>query len=88
MIKLLICLIAGLIVGGVTLQLRTRQLALRSEVVTLEQRIQQQKSRLWSQQMQISVYTSPRAIVKAADDLPIGPEGKLPPEAGHWVRAE
>ena len=86
MLKLLICLIVGLIVGGVTLQLRARQLELRNQVVLLEQRIQKQNARLWSQQVEISLYTSPKAVSKAIDELPLAPQAKLPAQAGHWVR--
>ena len=69
--------------------LRQQQLDLRHRVVSLQEQIERQQARLWSQQMQISVYTSPKAVIKTLNkDMAVGPEAGIPPEAGNWVREE
>jgi cell division protein FtsL len=88
MLKLLLCLLCGLVVAVVCLQLRQQQLDLRNRMITLQARIEQQQARLWSQQVQISVYTSPGVLSRTVADLPLAPEAGLPPEAAHWVRVE
>ncbi len=89
MIKMLLCLLCGVAIGIVSLELRHQQLELRHRAVTLREQIEKQQARLWSQQLQISVYTSPRAVAKTLNgELPLTPEGKLPPEAGNWVRED
>ena len=89
MIKLVICVLCSLVIGAVSLQLRQQQLDLRHRVVSLQEQIEHQQARLWSQQMQISVYTSPKAVIKTLNkDMAVGPEAGIPPEAGNWVREE
>ena len=89
MIKLLICVICSLAIGAVSLQLRQQQLDLRHKIVSLQGQIEKQQARLWSQQMQISVYTSPRAVIKTLNkDMAVGPEAGIPAEAGNWVRED
>lgn len=85
MLKLLICIVSGLAVGLVCLQMRQQQLELNNRYVTLHRQIEAQQARLWSQQMRISMYTTPQAVVKAANELPLTPEGDLPAQAGHWI---
>jgi hypothetical protein len=86
MIKLVICILCALVIGAACLQLRQQQLELRSRLVVIQDQIERQQSRLWSQQMQISVYTSPPAVAKVAGELPLAPEAGLPGKAGDWLR--
>jgi hypothetical protein len=86
MIKLVICILCALVIGAACLQLRQQQLELRSRLVVLQDQIERQQSRLWSQQMQISTYTSPPAVAKVVGELPLAPEAGLPRKAGDWLR--
>jgi hypothetical protein len=88
MLKLLICIVSGFAVGLVCLLMRQQQLEMNHRYVTLHRQIEAQQARLWSQQLQISMYTTPQAVVKSTRDLPLTPEGDLAPQAGHWTSDE
>ncbi len=89
MLKLLICVVCSLVIGAIALQLRQQQLDLRHRILTLQGQIEKHQARLWSQQMQISVHTSPRAVIKTLNkDMALGPESVIPAEAGNWVRED
>ena len=62
MIKLLICLCCGIALALFMLNLRHQELELRHQNAELHDKIKNQQARLWSQQLQISVFTAPNAI--------------------------
>jgi hypothetical protein len=89
MIKLLTCLACCIAVGVAALELRQQQLELKHQAAALEGQIERQQARLWSQQLQIAVYTVPTSIKETVGtDLPLVPESKLPLKAGDWIDME
>jgi uncharacterized membrane-anchored protein YhcB (DUF1043 family) len=62
MIKLLICLVCGIVLGLFLLNLRHQELELRHQNADLHDQIKSQQAKLWSQQLQIAVFTAPNAI--------------------------
>lgn len=68
MIKPLICLFCALIVAMVVLQMRQQRVDLSYQNNTIYRQIEQTKAKLWSQQMQIAVYTAPNAIAQTVGD--------------------
>ena len=62
MLKLLVCLITAALIGAAMLQLRQQRLEISHQNSQLNDRINAQQARLWSQQMQIAIYTAPNAI--------------------------
>ena len=59
MIKILICLFSGIAIALFMLNLRHQQLELRHQNPELHDKIKSQQARLWTQQLQIAVYTGP-----------------------------
>lgn len=89
MIKLLTCLFCCIAVGVAALELRQQQLELKHQAASLQSQIERQQARLWSQQLQIAVYTVPTSIKETVgNDLPLVPEGKLPEKAGDWIEMD
>jgi cell division protein FtsL len=64
MIKLLFCLIAGLVVAILALELRQQRLDFGREVNRLHDQIEARQTTLWNQQLQIATFTAPNAISK------------------------
>jgi hypothetical protein len=64
MIKLLLCLGSGVVLAIALLQLRQQRLELAHQQTDLHDQIKNQQSRLWSQQLQIAVYTGPNALAQ------------------------
>ncbi len=64
MIKLLICLFAGVALAATTLQLRQQRLELNYQNHKLHNQIEGRQSKLWNQQLQIAVYTAPNSIAQ------------------------
>jgi hypothetical protein len=62
MVKLLLCLFSSFAIGLAALQLRQQQRELGHRTASLQQKIEGQQARLWSQQLQIAIYTAPNAI--------------------------
>ncbi len=62
MIKLLICLCTGVVLGLFMLNLRHQQLELRHQNAELHDKIEARQARLWNQQLEIATFTSPNAI--------------------------
>ncbi len=80
MLKLLLCLVAFLCLAVLVLQLRQQRLELNYQANKLHNRIEDQQARLWSQQLQIAMYTAPNAISKTVGDhaLHLVPRSPLP----------
>lgn len=87
MLKLLLCLFAGLAICIAVLQLRQQRLELNFQVNRLHGQIEEQQARLWDQQLQIAVYTAPNAISHTVGEkqLDMVPQSPLPARAAHWI---
>jgi cell division protein FtsL len=87
MLKLLICLISGLIIAVLTLQLRQQRMEVNYQTSRLHNQIHAEQARLWNQQIQIAVATAPNAISQTVDyhALNMIPRSPLPPEAAYWL---
>ena len=87
MLKLLICLVTTALIAICLLQLRQHNLQLGHQCNELHSKIRGRQSKLWTQQLQIAVYTAPNAITQtvANHDLHLVPQ--TPPPAGrrHWI---
>ena len=64
MVKLLVCLVFFLALGVAVLQLRQQRLELSHQALALHNQIEARQAHLWSQQLQIAVYTAPNAIAQ------------------------
>jgi hypothetical protein len=75
MLKLLICLFAGTALSVCLLELRQQRLELSREANQIHSAIEANQAHLWSQQLQIAIYTAPNAIAKTVgvDDLKLSP---------------
>jgi cell division protein FtsL len=71
MIKLVICLVWGLVVGVLVLQLRQQRLELNYQANRLHNQIDAQQAKLWNQQMQIGLYTAPNSIAGTVGHLDV-----------------
>jgi cell division protein FtsL len=87
MLKLLLCLLCALLIGMATLQMRQQQLELKHQAATLQQKIEQQQSKLWNQQLLIATLTSPPAIQETVGhELDLVQHSDLPADAAEWIR--
>ena len=87
MLKLLICLTSTALVAVGVLQLRQQNLQLGHQCNQLHTKIRGRQSKLWSQQLEIAVYTAPNAITQtvANHDLHLVPQAPLPRGKKHWI---
>jgi cell division protein FtsL len=67
MLKLLLCLVCGLLLAVIMLQLRQQRLELNYQANQIHNQIEAQQAKLWNQQLQIAVYTAPNAISQTVD---------------------
>ena len=87
MLKLLICLLSGAIVGVLVLQLRQQHWELSHQTAELHDQIRARQAKLWDQQVQIAIYTAPNAIQKTVDthQLKLTPQSPLPGGKQSWI---
>jgi cell division protein FtsL len=87
MLKLLITLCCSLVLAILLLHLRHQRLELNYQMNHLHNQIRDSQARLWSQQLQIAVFTAPNAISKTVGDqkLDMVPESPLPAKQGRWI---
>src|SRR3954470_8254910 len=78
MLKLLLCLTSSVVIGAVMLQLRQQHLDLGNQNNRLHDRIESQQAKLWNQQLQIAIYTSPTALVRTLNDHDLRSSPLLP----------
>jgi len=78
MIKLLLCVVSGIVVAALVLQMRQQRLELNYRVNQLHDEIEAQQGKLWNQQMQIAVYTSPPVVANRIDSLDIKLVPRMP----------
>jgi cell division protein FtsL len=86
-LKLLICLISTALIAIGVLQLRQQNLQLGHQCNQLHMKIRGRQAKLWSQQLEIAVYTAPNAITQtvANHDLTLVPLAPLPRGKKHWI---
>ena len=89
MLKLLLCLIFAVVIAAVMLQLRQQRLELDHQANMLHNSIEAQQAKLWSQQLQIAVYTAPNAISKTVGDknLKLVPQSPQHVGPSNWMDA-
>jgi hypothetical protein len=86
-LKLLICLISCALIAVGVLQLRQQNLQLGHQCNEVHGKIRARQAKLWSQQLEIAVYTAPNAITQtvANHDLKLVPQAPLPAGKRHWI---
>ena len=87
MLKLVICLVSSALVAICLLQLRQQNMQLGNQCNELHNRIRGRQSKLWSQQLEIAVYTAPNSIQQtvANHDLKLVPQSPPPAGKRHWI---
>jgi len=83
MVKLLLALLCSFAIAVAMLELRQQELELKHHAAKLQDEIESHQAKLWSQQLQIAIYTAPNAIAKtiglhALDLVPEGTSAKHP----------
>jgi hypothetical protein len=88
MTKLLICLVFGLGMAAIMLQLRQEDLSLNYQTNRLHSQIEARQAELWSQQLRIAEATAPNAIAAKVrqDRIPLTPAGR--PQASNWLNLD
>jgi len=89
MVKLLICIFSGMALAVVMLQLRQQRMELSHQNNVLHNAIESTQAKLWSQQLQIAVYTAPNAIEQTVGSHALKMVPRTPVAAGatHWMDA-
>jgi hypothetical protein len=89
MLKLTLCLLCTMLLGVVVLQIRQQKLELNFQCHRLHQEIRQRQNVLWSQQLQIAMYTAPNAIEHTVGNHQLGmvPEPAHPAAPSGWIDA-
>jgi hypothetical protein len=87
MLKLLICLFAGTALSVCLLELRQQRLELSRQANQIHSDIEASQAKLWSQQLQIAIYTAPNAIAKTVgvDDLKLSPQPPVGTTTANWT---
>lgn len=87
MLKLLLCILGGLLLTVLVLQLRQQHRNLNYQTNKLHSQIESRQARLWNQQLQIAVYTAPNAITQTVGhhDLNLVPPTPLPAGTANWI---
>ena len=87
MLKLLLCLVCGVLLAVLTLHLRQQRLELNHQTNRLHNQIEALQARLWNQQLQIAVYTAPNAISQTvgAHELNLVPQSPIPAGPTNWM---
>ena len=90
MLKLLLCMFTALLLAVLMLQLRQQHLDLSYQANQLHNRIENTQAKLWSQQLQIAVYTAPNAISQTVGThaLKMVPQSPTRAGQGHWIDGE
>src|SRR4051812_8009232 len=90
MLKLLLCLACSVLIAVAMLQLRQQRLELNHQANILHNKIEAQQAKLWSQQLQIAVYTAPNAISKTVGDknLKLVPQSPRHVGPSNWMNSD
>ena len=89
MLKLILCLFCAVAIAVVLLQLRQQRLELNHQANQLHNQIDSQQARLWSQQLDIALYTAPNAISKTVEgkDLRLVPQSPQHVGPSNWMQS-
>ena len=89
MLKLLACILCGLLIAATLLHLRQQRNQIYYQVNQSHRRLQNLQIELWNQQLQVAIYTAPNAIENTvgAHKLKLVPATPLEP-ADHSADAE
>jgi hypothetical protein len=89
MLKLILCLIFAVATAVLLLQLRQQRLELNHQANRLHNQIEAQQARLWSQQLDIALYTAPNAIHKTVEgnDLQLVPLSPRHVGPSNWMQS-
>jgi hypothetical protein len=79
MLKLVLCLLCGVLTGALLLQLRQQHLHLEFEANHLHNQIEATQAQLWNQQLGIAVCTAPNALAAAARGQDLKLSASAPP---------
>jgi cell division protein FtsL len=90
MIKLLLCLVTGLVIAVCLLQMRQQRLELNHQANQLHSAIEAQQAKLWSQQLQVAIYTAPNSIQKTVGDhnLQLAPQNPNGVGPSNWINSQ
>ena len=86
MLKLLSCILAAFLIAGVLLHLRHQRMEINYRINQDHRKLQELQVKLWNQQLQVAIYTAPKAIQQTAGahDLKLVPAGSAAaPRADH-----
>ena len=88
MLKLLLCVAFAVSIAVVMLQLRQQRLELNHQANRLHNQIEAQQAKLWSQQLEIALYTAPNAIQKTVEgkDLRLVPQSPQHVGPSNWMQ--
>jgi hypothetical protein len=89
MIKLIFCILSAGLLAAMTLQLRHQRMELGRQNSELNDQINSHQAKLWSQQLQIAVYTAPNAISKTVKthDLKMVSQSPTRAKNASWIDA-
>lgn len=96
MLKLLACILCGLLIAGTLLHLRHERNQINYRINQAHRRLQNLQIELWNQQLQMAIYTAPNAIentvgthnLKLVPASPLnGQDAAIGPD-DHWADAE
>jgi cell division protein FtsL len=87
MLKLTICLVFAMALAVMMLHLRQQRLELNHQANRLHNQIENQQAKLWSQQLDIAVYTAPNAIAKTIGEQPFDlmPQSPMRVGTSNWM---
>ncbi len=87
MLKLTLCFLTSVVLAVFILQLRQQRLELNHEANRLHNQIENQQAQLWSQQLQIAVYTAPNAISQTvgSHQMKLVPRSPSPAMQANWL---
>jgi cell division protein FtsL len=80
MLKLLSCILAAFLIAGVLLHLRHQRMEINYKINQAHRQLQDLQVKLWNQQLQVAIYTAPKAIQQTAGahDLKLVPATNAP----------
>ena len=87
MLKLVLCLFFAMLLAVAMLHLRQQRLELNHQANRLHRQIENQQAKLWSQQLDIAVYTAPNAISQTVrnHEMILVPQKPLRTGSSNWL---
>ena len=89
MLKLVICLFCAVALAVLMLHLRQQRLELNHQANRLHKQIENKQAKLWSQQLDIAVYTAPNAISQTVGnhEMYLVPQTPMQVGTSNWIDA-